>query len=215
MPLLRRSVHPTLRAFAALAALLAGLTQPPGGAGGPGLAAAQAASAQAAAGQPSGKSAGKAAKNKAKAAAKVPAKPVGVWTFGRDEDAMILQFRMPGAAAATLVATCRPGPGLFQVVAELSPPKAQIGDAVRLVMAGGRIKVEFAASVFPSVEQGRRAVEAQARLEPKLVQLFQEGEQLRLTAPGASASLPLGSAGRAVDSFADACLKATLLPAKG
>ncbi|MBS7538723.1 hypothetical protein [Ancylobacter lacus] len=214
MPLLRLPVHPALRALAAVAALLAGFCQPTGPFGGADLHAAQAADTQSAAGTSTAKSGGKAAKNKAKAAAKVPAKPAGVWTFSRDDEAVVLQFRMPGAPAATLVATCRPGPGLFQLVAELSPPKAQVGDAVRLVVAAGRTKVEFAASVFPSVEAGRRAVEAQARLEPKLVQLFQEGEQLHLTAPGASATLPLGTAGRAVDSFTDACRTTRALPAK-
>ncbi|MCK0195985.1 hypothetical protein MWN34_03570 [Ancylobacter sp. 6x-1] len=155
----------------------------------------------------------KSKKGKDTAKEAVKPKPAGVWNFSRDGEAVLLQFRMPGAPTPTLVAICRPQAALFQIVAEVSPPKAQTGDAIRLLASAGKSKVEFAASVFPSVAPGRKAVETQVRLEPKLVQLFSAGEQLRLAAPGTVETVPLLGADKAVAAFSAACVTPGTTPA--
>ncbi|MFK8253448.1 hypothetical protein [Ancylobacter terrae] len=166
------------------------------------------------------------AKAKAAAAAKTDAKPdpkakpgdnrpvvlAGTWSYSRDGDAFLLQFGTPGAQAPSLLATCWPGAGLFQVLAEVSPPKIRSGDAVRLLIGNGKTSVEFAASAFPSVTEGRVAMEAQVKLEPRLVELFKDGEQLRVTVPGAVVLIPLASVKRRIGDFEKACLRARILP---
>lgn len=174
---------------------------------GPGVSLLPAAEAATADKKTSKKRAGKPPKEAAK-----PAKPVGIWNYGRDEDAFILQYRAPGGDAPLLVATCWPGAGLFQVVAELSPPKAQTGDPVRLMLSNGKVAVEFAASVFPSVTEGKRAVEAQVRLEPKLIELFKVADQLKIAVAGTSTLLPLAGAQKRLPDFEKACLRATIVP---
>lgn len=139
--------------------------------------------------------------------------PAGVWGYGRDAEAFVLQYGVPRAPAPLLVVTCRPGAGLLQVVVELSPPKAQPGDAVRLTLGAGKSVVEFAASAFPSATPGQRAVEAQAKLEPKLVEVFKAGDTLRIGVPGASQTVPLGNAQKRVAQFEKGCLNAKILPA--
>lgn len=140
--------------------------------------------------------------------------PAGVWGYGRDAEAFVLQYGVPKAPAPLLVATCRPGAGLFQIVVELSPPKAQPGDAVRLTLGSGKTVVEFAGSAFPSASPGQRAVEAQAKLEPKLVEVFKAGESLRIGVPGASETVPLtANALKRIAQFEAGCLKAKILPA--
>jgi hypothetical protein len=141
-----------------------------------------------------------------------PKSPPGIWSYGRDAEAFVLQYGVAKAAAPFLVATCRPGAGLFQIVVEISPPKAQAGDAVRLTLGNGKTVVEFAASTFPSVTQGRRAVEAQAKLEPKLVEVFKNADQLKVTVTGATETLPLASAQKKLPAFEAGCLKARILP---
>lgn len=141
-----------------------------------------------------------------------PKSPPGIWSYGRDAEAFVLQYGVAKAPAPFLVATCRPGAGLFQIVAEISPPKAQAGDAVRLTLGNGKTVVEFAASTFPSATEGRRAVEAQAKLEPKLIDVFKNADQLKVTVPGASEVLPLASAQKKLPAFEAGCLKAKILP---
>ncbi|HSI40045.1 MAG TPA: hypothetical protein VLA00_05800 [Xanthobacteraceae bacterium] len=151
---------------------------------------------------------------RAKAAKDKPVKNPGVWTAAREEEGVTLQFRIPGTPAPTLFVACRPDGGLFQVVAEVSPPKARPGDAVKLVIGNGRVTVEFAASVFPSATDGRMAVEAQVTLEPKLVELFKTAEQLRIVVPGATETLPLASLQKRIADFEKACLKPAIVPAR-
>lgn len=166
--------------------------------------------------KPPGKKVGKDAGKQGKGAqAKgTPAKSAGVWSYSRDAEAFMLQYRVPGDPAPVLVATCRPGAGLFQVVAEISPAKAQTGDPVRLVLSNGKVAVEFAASVFPSVSEGKQAVEAQVRLDPKMVALFKAADQLRIAVPGTNTLLPLAGAQARVPDFEKGCLRARIISDK-
>lgn len=215
-----RPMSMSARAAAVLAAAWLGLTL---GAAGLTPAPASAASQD----KPPRKPAGKAA-TPAKPSDKTPAKPTtptgkeapakpvilpGTWNSNRDGEAFLLQYGTAGAPAPTLLATCWPGAGLFQILVEVSSPKARSGDAVRLVLGNGKVSVEFAASVFASATEGRTAVEAQVTLEPKLVELFKQGEQLKVTVPGITVLLPLAGVKRRIDDFEKACLRARILPA--
>lgn len=155
------------------------------------------------------KKAGAKARQEAKTAA--PKQRTGIWSYGRDDEAFVLQYS-EGRATPFLVVTCRPGAGLFQIVVDISPPKTQAGDAVRLRLANGKTVVEFAASAFPSETQGSLAVEAQAKLEPKLIDVFKNGEHLKVTVPGAAKTLPLASAEKRLRAFETGCLKAKIVP---
>ncbi|OYW31982.1 MAG: hypothetical protein B7Z41_09790, partial [Rhizobiales bacterium 12-66-7] len=155
---------------------------------------AQANSSQAGTGK---SSSGKSAKTKsAKASASKTQLPpdTRVWSLVRGDDTYVLRFGQPRAADPAFAATCQPSAQLLQIALEVNSTKIRSGDGVALSLSSGKRHLELAASAFLGSSDGLLVVEAAVSLEPRVFDIFRDGDTLTIRLAGQTQTLPLAGA---------------------
>ncbi|HQS10493.1 MAG: hypothetical protein B7Y12_08850 [Rhizobiales bacterium 24-66-13] len=167
---------------------------------------AQANSSQAGTGK---SSSGKSAKTKsAKASASKTQLPpdTRVWSLVRGDDTYVLRFGQPRAADPAFAATCQPSAQLLQIALEVNSTKIRSGDGVALSLSSGKRHLELAASAFLGSSDGLLVVEAAVSLEPRVFDIFRDGDTLTIRLAGQTQTLPLAGARSRLQDFERACL---------
>lgn len=129
-----------------------------------------------------------------------------VWTLGKADDAIALRYILPKGTEPSFAATCQPSGQLMQITVEVSSKLIRSGDGVALSLVNGRRRLELAASAFLAGTDGRLVVEAAVALEPRVFDIFRDGETLTVKVPGATESFPLAGARARLADFERACL---------
>lgn len=129
-----------------------------------------------------------------------------VWIIVRAEDTYVMRYGLPRAADPVFAVACQPGAQLIQFTVEVASGKVRAGDGVALALAAGKRRLELAASAFRGASEGKVVVEAAVSLDPRVLDLFSEGDSLTVRMPGATESYPLGGAKSKLPDFRRACL---------
>ncbi|MGU3493279.1 hypothetical protein ACLBXM_04480 [Xanthobacteraceae bacterium A53D] len=136
-----------------------------------------------------------------------PATDARVWTIVKADDAFVLRYALPRAADPAFAATCQPSAQLLQIAVEVqNDQKIRSGDGVPLSLANGKRKLELAASAFLANAEGLLVVEAAVALEPRVFDLFRDGDTLVVRMPGSTQQLPLAGARTRLADFERVCL---------
>ncbi|OYY23143.1 MAG: hypothetical protein B7Y65_03695 [Azorhizobium sp. 35-67-15] len=157
-------------------------------------------------------SSGKSAKtNSAKASASKGGKAqlpadTRVWSLVRGDDTYVLRFGQPRAADPAFAATCQPSAQLLQIALEVNSTKIRSGDGVALSLSSGKRHLELAASAFLGSSDGLLVVEAAVSLEPRVFDIFRDGDTLTIRLAGQTQTLPLAGARARLQDFERACL---------
>lgn len=143
---------------------------------------------------------------RAKSAARTdPAQETQVWAIGRLDDGYVLRFG-PVRAEPVFTATCLPQARLLQVAVEVTSKSIRSGDGVALALSSGKRRLELAASTFRGSAKGRIVAEAAVTLEPRIFDLFRDGDTLQVKLPGKTESYPLAGAKAKLPDFERVCL---------
>lgn len=155
----------------------------------------------------SGKS-GSAKANASKGSASKPQMPVDtrVWSLVRGDDTYVLRFGQPRATDPAFAATCQPSAQLLQIALEVNSTKIRSGDGVALSLSSGKRHLELAASAFLGSSDGLLVVEAAVSLEPRVFDIFRDGDTLTIRLAGQTQTLPLAGARTRLQDFERACL---------
>lgn len=155
----------------------------------------------------SGKS-GSAKVNASKGSASKPQMPADtrVWSLVRGDDTYVLRFGQPRATDPAFAATCQPSAQLLQIALEVNSTKIRSGDGVALSLSSGKRHLELAASAFLGSSDGLLVVEAAVSLEPRVFDIFRDGDTLTIRLAGQTQTLPLAGARTRLQDFERACL---------
>ncbi|MFG1423957.1 hypothetical protein [Roseixanthobacter liquoris] len=174
---------------------------------------AQANTSQSATGKSGSGKSGSAKANAAKASAskgnaaktQMPA-DTRVWSLVRGDDTYVLRFAQPRATDPVFAATCQPSAQLLQIALEVNSTKIRSGDGVALSLSSGKRHLELAASAFLGSSDGLLVVEAAVTLDPRVFDIFRDGDTLTIRLAGQTQTLPLAGARARLQDFERSCL---------
>ncbi|MFG1462344.1 hypothetical protein V5F77_05540 [Xanthobacter sp. DSM 24535] len=129
-----------------------------------------------------------------------------VWSMVRGDGTYALRFSQPRAADPSFAATCQPSAQLLQIALEVNSTKINSGDGVALALSNGKRRLELAASAFLGSSDGLLVVEAAVSLEPRVFDIFRDGDTLTIKLAGQTQILPLAGARARLQDFERACL---------
>ncbi|MEP9368107.1 hypothetical protein [Xanthobacter sp. VNH20] len=129
-----------------------------------------------------------------------------VWSLVRGEGTYVLRFGQPRAADPVFAATCQPSAQLLQIALEVNSTKIRSGDGVALSLSSGKRHLELAASAFLGSSDGLLVVEAAVTLEPRVFDIFRDGDTLTIRLAGQTQTLPFAGARARLQDFERACL---------
>ena len=147
---------------------------------------------------------GEAAPAKAKAAKAAP--DPRVWTIARGEGVYVLRYALARDADPDFAATCQPAAKLLQFAVEVKSKQLRSGDGVPIALSNGKRRLELAATAFLGSANGDLVVEAAVSLEPRVFDLFRDGETLTIKLPGETQTLALAGARARLLDFERVCL---------
>jgi hypothetical protein len=128
-----------------------------------------------------------------------------VWSLVRGDDTYVLRFGQPRATDPAFAATCQPSAQLLQIALEVNSTKIRSGDGVAMSLSSGKRHLELAASAFQGSSDGLLVVEAAVSLEPRVFDIFRDGDTLTIRLAGQTQTLPLAGARARLQDFERAC----------
>lgn len=137
-----------------------------------------------------------------------------VWALVKGEGTYVLRFGLPRDQEPDFAITCQPGARLLQFTSEVAGRPFASGEGVALSLSNGKRKMELSATAFLGATDGNLIVEAAVALEPRVFDLFGNGDTLVLRipatqpkAPPVNLSFPLAGAKAKIADFERACLE--------
>jgi len=131
-----------------------------------------------------------------------------IWQLAREAGRPTLLFARPSGEEPSISFSCDVGAGLVRIIAfNVSAKGMKSGDAARLRLSNGPVRLEVAATALPN-DKNANAVDigGTTKVTPRLFNLFR-GDSIVLEVPGRTTGLSLKSISPKGEAFEKACIR--------
>jgi hypothetical protein len=126
------------------------------------------------------------------------------WSFAREDGLPTLKY-VQTIGGRTVVSFACQNNASVRIVANINARGLHPGDSARLRLSTGLHRIELAATAFSGEQKGPPLIGGTTRLEPRFLQLFNNGDAMIIEVPGRNTGVPLKGVETKIDAFEKAC----------